>query len=71
MYKIMIGDDEGIVIDALTFIIDRHFGGSCEIESAKTGRSVIELAEAFRPDIAFMDIQMPGIGGIEAMKEIK
>ncbi|MFI3177517.1 MAG: helix-turn-helix domain-containing protein [Eubacteriales bacterium] len=38
---------------------------------AKTGRSVIEVAESFRPDIAFMDIQMPGINGIEAMKEIR
>lgn len=71
MYKIMIGDDEGIVIEALTFIINRHFGDSCIIESAKTGRSIIELAESFRPDIAFMDIQMPGINGIEAMREIK
>ena len=41
------------------------------VECAKTGRSVIELAEHFRPDIAFMDIQMPGINGIEAMKEIR
>jgi len=71
MYKIMLGDDEGIVIDALTFIINKHFGDDCVIESAKTGRRVIELAETFRPDIAFMDIQMPGINGIEAMKEIK
>lgn len=71
MYKIMIADDEGIAIDALKFIIEKNFGSSCLIESAKTGRSVIELAENFRPDIAFMDIQMPGINGIEAMKEIK
>ena len=71
MYKIMLADDEGIVIDSLTYIIHQNFGESCEIASAKTGRSVIELAESFRPDIAFMDIQMPGINGIEAMKEIK
>ena len=71
MYKIMIGDDEGIVIDALTFIINRYFEGKCIIESAKSGRGVIELADSFRPDIVFMDIQMPGINGIEAMKEIK
>lgn len=71
MYKIMLADDEGIVIDSLKFIIEKEFGDECMVEYAKTGRSVIELAEKFRPDIAIMDIQMPGINGIEAMKEIR
>ena len=71
MYKIMLADDEGIVIESLTFIIEKNFGQKCEVASAKTGRSVIELAESFRPDIAIMDIQMPGINGIDAMKEIR
>ena len=70
-YKIMLADDEGIVIDSLKFIIEKEFGDQCTIEFAKTGRSVIELAENFRPDIAIMDIQMPGINGIEAMREIR
>ncbi len=71
MYKIMLADDEGIVIDSLRFIIEKEFEGDCVVEYAKTGRSVIELAESFRPDIAIMDIQMPGINGIDAMKEIR
>lgn len=71
MYKIMLADDEGIVIDSLKFIIEKKFGDQCIIDYAKTGRSVIELAERFRPDIAIMDIQMPGINGIDAMKEIR
>ncbi len=71
MYKIMIADDEGITVDALRFIIERNYAGQCIIESAKSGREVIELAETFRPDIAFMDIHMPGINGIEAIREIK
>ncbi|MBO4679008.1 MAG: response regulator, partial [Lachnospiraceae bacterium] len=71
MYKIMLADDEGIVIDSLKFIIQKEFGDECRIEFAKTGRSVIELAESFRPDIAVMDIQMPGINGIDAMREIR
>lgn len=70
-YKIMLADDEGIVIDSLKFIIEKEFGDQCTIEYAKTGRSVIELAENYRPDIAIMDIQMPGINGIEAMREIR
>lgn len=71
MYRVMLADDEGIVLDSLKMIIEKHFPGQCQIETAKTGRDVIELAESFRPDIAFMDIQMPGINGIEAIREIK
>lgn len=71
MYRIMLADDEGIVIDSLKFIIEKEFGNEVEIAFAKTGRSVIELAETFKPDIAIMDIQMPGINGIEAMREIR
>lgn len=71
MYRIMLADDEGIVLDSLKMIIEKHFPGQCQVETAKTGRDVIELAEQFRPDIAFMDIQMPGINGIEAIREIQ
>lgn len=71
MYKIMLADDEGIMIDSLKFILEKEYGKEVVIEFAKTGRSVIELAETFRPDIAVMDIQMPGINGIDAMKEIR
>lgn len=71
MYRILIADDEGIVLDALKFIIEKNFGDACEVAMAKTGRAVIELAEEFRPDIALMDIQMPGINGIDAIKEIR
>ena len=71
MYKILLADDESIVIESLKFIINKKYGDICEIECAKSGKTVIELAETFRPDIAFMDIHMPGINGIEAMKEIR
>ena len=71
MYRIMLADDEGIMLEALRNIIESNFGDECEIATAKTGRAVVELAESFRPDIAFMDIQMPGLNGIQAMKEIQ
>ena len=71
MYKLMLADDEGIVRESLKFIVDKEFPGTFETFEAKTGRRVIELADEVRPDIAFMDIRMPGINGIDAMKEIR
>lgn len=71
MYKILAADDEGIVLDSLKFIIEKEYGDQCVLQTAKTGRSAIELAESFRPDIAIMDIQMPGINGIDAMREMR
>jgi two-component system response regulator YesN len=71
MYRVMLADDEGIVIDSTKFIIEKEFGDSCQVEFAKTGRKVIELAENFRPDIAIIDIHMPGINGIDAIREMK
>jgi len=71
MYQILLADDEGIVIDALRFIVEKNFKNQCKVNHAMTGRSVIEQAEKLKPDIIIMDIQMPGINGIEAMKEIR
>ena len=71
MYKVLLVDDEGIVLESLKFIINKNFGESCDIRTAKTGRQAIEIAQEFVPDIAFMDIQMPGIKGIDAIREIR
>jgi len=71
MYKILLADDEGIELDALRFILEKNFSGQCDIETAKTGYDAVELAERFRPDIAVMDIRMPGINGMEAIQAMQ
>lgn len=71
MFRVMIADDEKIVIDSLKYIIESNFSDIEVIATARSGREAIEKAEYTVPDIVFMDIRMPGINGIEAIKEIK
>ena len=45
MYRILIADDEGIMLESLKNIISSNYGNECEIHTAKTGRVVVEEAE--------------------------
>ena len=71
MFRILVADDEGIMLESIRGIIESNFGSECEISCVKTGRAVVEQAGSFRPDIAFVDIQMPGLNGIQAIKEVR
>ena len=71
MYKVLIVDDEQIVCDAIKYIISKREDNLLVCGTASNGREAIEQAEKLTPDIIFMDIRMPGINGIEAIREIK
>lgn len=71
MLKILIVDDEVLERKALTKIINGSSENVTVIGEAPNGRKAIEMAQMHRPDIIFMDIKMPGIDGVQAVKEIK
>ncbi|WP_328805567.1 AraC family transcriptional regulator [Paenibacillus apii] len=71
MYRLMIADDEALEREGLELIIRRAMPDTFRIIHAENGRTAIGLAEEQRPHIIFMDVNMPGIQGLEALKEIK
>lgn len=71
MFRILLADDEPIVLDSLQHIISQQYGDDCSVFTARSGREAITQAEAVHPDLAVMDINMPGINGIEAIRTIK
>ncbi|OMF94864.1 AraC family transcriptional regulator [Paenibacillus sp. FSL R7-0337] len=71
MYRLLIADDEPIEREGLECMVKRYLPDTFEFIHAANGRMAIEYAEKYRPHIAIMDINMPGIGGLEALREMK
>lgn len=67
----MVCDDEQIMIESVRHIVENEFSDIRIIETAKSGREAIEKALTIKPDIILTDIRMPGINGLDAIKEIK
>jgi two-component system, response regulator YesN len=71
MYRLLIADDEHLERKGLELIIERTLPNTFQFMQAENGRMAIQLTDEFHPDIVMMDIKMPGINGIEALKEIR
>jgi two-component system response regulator YesN len=57
--------------NALRLILNKGIDFRLEIREAANGREAIATSKSFSPDIVFMDIKMPGINGMEAVRSIK
>lgn len=70
MLKILIADDESFERDLLDEIIAERFSGEAQTRTAENGRQAVETAALWGADIILMDIEMPGINGVDAAKRI-
>ncbi len=68
MLKLLVVDDEEEICDFLkTFFEERHF----KVMTALSGEDALHSIEKEEPDVCLLDIKMPGVDGIQVLKEIK
>ena len=66
----LIADDEAPMRDLLRARLASVWPDLQIVAEAANGVEAVELGEQFRPDIAFLDIRMPGMSGIEAARRL-
>lgn len=67
-FTILIVDDERTLARSIKLFLADH---GYEAEVAENGEKALELLERLRPDLVFLDMNLPGISGIELLKRIK
>ena len=68
MGKILVVDDE---IEVVRLLKDFLTSKDYEVYTALNGADALALVKEVKPDIVLLDIMMPGMGGIDTLKEIK
>lgn len=71
MYKVLIVDDEARIRKGLEMIIDWESFGFTTCVSAENGRSGIIKAKEITPDLIIADLHMPGIDGIQMIRQLR
>ena len=66
----LIADDEPLLREALERLLEQTWPELDVVARARNGREAVELFEAHRPDVCFLDVQMPGVTGVEAAGQI-
>ena len=71
MYRLLVADDEIIERKVLLKTMQKNIEGQCELFQAENGREALEIYEKEKIQIAILDIEMPGINGIQAAEKIR
>jgi DNA-binding LytR/AlgR family response regulator len=68
--RAVIADDERLMRDQLRSRLAQVWPELSIVGEAKNGLEAVSAVASFRPDVIFLDIQMPGLTGVEAAREI-
>ena len=67
--KILIVDDHPIVLAGLRRLLAGD--GRHEMREAAEGKEALGIARQYRPDLVILDLNLPGLGGLELIKRLR
>jgi DNA-binding NarL/FixJ family response regulator len=67
--RVLVADDHEVVRKGLRSIVEEQPGWEVAGE-ASDGREAVDKARALRPDVAVVDVSMPGLNGLEATRQM-
>ena len=70
MIKVLIADDQEIVCEGLKMILETD-PQIRVIGTANDGQEALDLVEALAPDVVLMDLQMPRMNGVQAIRRLR
>jgi DNA-binding NarL/FixJ family response regulator len=69
--RVLIADDHGVVREGLVSMIQRNKADMTVVGEASNGREAVELWKEYRPDVTLLDLRMPELDGVDAIKAIR
>ena len=67
MYRVLIADDEELELKAMHFFLERNYPEAVLLPDAQDGTQVVETVTKENPDLLILDIEMPGLNGLQAL----
>src|SRR5262249_7997606 len=66
--RVLLADDHTIVVEGLQSLLKDHFD---LVGTVGDGRQLVDAARKLRPDIIVTDLSMPGMSGLDALRQLK
>ena len=71
MYRVLIADDESIIREGIKCLFDWESLGYTIAGEAANGETAYQQILALQPDIVLLDIRMPGMSGLDVIREAR